>query len=70
MKKAFYILILRQIGNAGAHEIRTIGQQPIEGFSSKKEAEEHLEKLFKVGDYPFNKNNWESFMIDKLYTVK
>jgi len=70
MKKAFYILILRQIGNVGAHEIKKIDDQPKDGFVSEKAAEEHLKKLFKIGDYPFNKNNWESFMIDKLYTVK
>lgn len=50
MKKTFYILILRQIGNIGAHEIKKIDEQPKEGFISEKAAEEHLKNLFKIGD--------------------
>lgn len=68
MKKAFYILIMRQIGNVGAHEITKIEAQPKEGFVSEKAAEKHLKKLFDLGDYPFNKRNWECFVINKVYS--
>jgi hypothetical protein len=68
MDSAYYILILRQIGNIGAKEIFKIDDQPREGFSSESEAEKHLEKLFNEGKYPYD-NKWRyDFMISKLYS--
>lgn len=68
MDSAYYILILRQVGNIGAKEIFKIDDQPKEGFSSESEAEKHLEKLFNEGKYPYD-NKWRyDFMISKLYS--
>ena len=69
MKKAFYILILRQIGNIGANEIVQISDQPKEGFSTKIKATIHLKKLMKKGDYPFD-GYWFSFMIAEIFSKK
>ncbi|MEK6880231.1 MAG: hypothetical protein AABY22_11510 [Nanoarchaeota archaeon] len=67
MKSAFYILIMRQIGNVGANEIVKIKDQPKEGFVSEKSARNHLSQLMKNGDYPFDRN-WNLFMISELYS--
>lgn len=67
MDSAYYIMILRQVGNIGAKEIFKIDDQPKEGFDNESEAEKHLEKLFHEGKYPYD-NKWKySFMISKLY---
>jgi hypothetical protein len=67
MDSAYYIMILRQVGNIGAKEIHKIDDQPKEGFDNESEAEKHLEKLFHEGKYPYD-NKWRySFMISKLY---
>lgn len=68
MGSAYYIMILRQVGNIGAKEIFKIDDQPKEGFNNEPEAEKHLEKLFNEGKYPYD-NKWKySFMISKLYS--
>lgn len=64
MKTAWYIMILRQIGNVGAHEIKKFNHQPKEGFKSKKEAEMALvEVINKDGDF----FTWDSFTILQLW---
>lgn len=67
MKSNLYIVILRQIGNVGAHEIEKIKDQPKEGFDLTWQAEDHLRKLFNKKEYPFDRN-WVSFAIMKLYS--
>lgn len=67
MVSSYYILILRQIGNIGAHEIKKIDNQPEEGFLSEKDAENYLSKLIKEANYPFDTRWGHNYMISKLY---
>ena len=64
-KKGYFILMLSQIGNVGAHQVQKIDDQPKEGFSTAKEAEDELKKLLKTGKYPYDR--WYSFTVSKLY---
>lgn len=70
MVSSYYILILRQIGNIGAHEIKKIDNQPEEGFLSEKDAENHLGKLIKEGNYPFDSRWGNDCMISKIYKTQ
>jgi hypothetical protein len=70
MISSYYILILRQIGNIGAHEIKKIDNQPKEGFDSENDAEKHLNKLIKEGEYPFDSRWGNNCIISKIYKTQ
>ena len=69
MESAYYIVILRQIGNIGPNEITKIGDQPKEGFENEAQAEKHMFELSKSKKYPFDRG-WHSYSIMKLYRTK
>jgi hypothetical protein len=64
----WYILLLNQIGNVGAHQINRIKEQPKEGFPTEANAIRELEKLIENKGthwYP-----WDAFTISRLWTVQ
>lgn len=63
--KGYFITKLSQIGNAGAHQIQKIKEQPKEGFATQSMAEVELMKLIETKGtfyYP-----WDSFTILFLF---
>jgi len=41
----YFIYVYYQVGNIGSRDVRTIDEQPKDGFETEQEAEEHLIKL-------------------------
>lgn len=66
MTGAFYIVVLRQIGNIGANEIKKIEEQPAEGFATELLAEEYMSTARLHRFY----HKWYTFAIMKLYNFE
>jgi len=41
----YFIYVYYQVGNIGSRDVRTIDEQPKDGFETEQEAEQHLVKL-------------------------
>ena len=63
----YYIYVYYRIGNIGGEHVKTIGEQPKEGFETEPEAVAYLTKLIlaKKGYY-FNRD-WYKFTILKTW---
>ncbi len=63
----YFIYVYYQVGNIGSRDVRTIDEQPKDGFETEQEAEGHLIKLIlaKKG-YHFDRA-WYKFTILKTW---
>ena len=63
----YFIYVYYQVGNIGSRDVRTIDEQPKDGFETEQEAEHHLIKLIlaKTG-YHFDRP-WYKFTILKTW---
>lgn len=66
----YFIYVYYQVGNIGSRDVRTIDEQPKDGFETEAEAEQFLIKLMlgKKGYY-FDKN-WFKFTILKTWALQ
>ena len=63
----YFIYVYYQVGNIGSRDVKTIDEQPKDGFETEKEAEQHLINLIlaKKG-YHFDRA-WYKFTILKTW---
>ncbi len=63
----YFIYVYYQVGNIGSRDVKTIDEQPKDGFETEHEAEQHLIKLIlaKKG-YHFDRD-WYKFTILKTW---
>lgn len=63
----YFIYVFYQVGNIGNKEVKTINEQPKNGFETEQEAEEHLKKLILAKKGYFFDRNWYKFTIMKTW---
>ena len=63
----YYIYVYYRPGNIGSRDVKVIDEQPIDGFNTELEAEDHLKELIlaKTGQY-FDRD-WYKFTILKTW---
>ena len=63
----YFIYVYYQVGNIGSRDVKTIDEQPKDGFETEKEAEQHLIKLIEAKKgYHFDRA-WYKFTILKTW---
>jgi len=63
----YYIYVYYQVGNIGSRDVKTIDEQPKDGFETEQEAETHLVKLIEAKKgYHFDRG-WYKFTILKTW---
>jgi hypothetical protein len=67
MKTGWYIMLLSQIGNVGAHQIQKIKNQPEEGYITEGDALIALQ--IQIKDKTIFCYSWDSLTILKLYQL-
>jgi hypothetical protein len=63
----YYIYVYYQVGNIGSWTVKTIDEQPKEGFDTEKEAEQHLIKLIQAKKGIYFERDWYKFTILKTW---
>jgi predicted DNA-binding WGR domain protein len=63
----YYIYVYYKVGNIGGSEVKTIQEQPEDGFETEKEAEEHLIKLIQSKKGYYFDRPWYKFTILKTW---
>ena len=64
---SYYIYVYHNLGNTGGRSVRTIDEQPKEGFKTEEEAEYHLKKLILERTGCYFTRNWYKFTILKTF---
>jgi hypothetical protein len=63
----YFIYVYYQVGNIGSRDVKTIDEQPENGFKTEQEAEKHLIKLIQAKKgYHFDRS-WYKFTILKTW---
>jgi hypothetical protein len=63
----YFIYVFYRVGNVGSRDVKTINEQPEDGFETELEAEEHLKKLILSKKGHFFHRNWYKFTILKTW---
>ena len=63
----YFIYVFYQVGNIGSRDVKTIDEQPKDGFETEQKAEEHLKKLILAKKGYFFDRNWYKFTIMKTW---
>ena len=63
----YFIYVFYQVGNIGSRDVKTIDEQPKDGFETEQEAEEHLIKLILAKKGHFFGRSWYKFTIMKTW---
>ncbi len=63
----YFIYVFYQVGNIGSRDVKTIDEQPKDGFENERDAEEHLKKLILAKKGYFFDRSWYKFTIMKTW---
>lgn len=63
----YFIYVFYQVGNIGSRDVKTIDEQPKDGFETEQEAEKHLKKLILAKKGYFFDRSWYKFTIMKTW---
>jgi len=63
----YFIYVFYQVGNIGSRDVKTIDEQPKDGFETEQEAEQHLKKLILTKKGHFFNRDWYKFTIMKTW---
>jgi len=63
----YFIYVFYQVGNIGSRDVKTIDEQPKNGFETEQEAEQHLKKLILTKKGYFFDRDWYKFTIMKTW---
>ena len=63
----YFIYVFYQVGNIGSRDVKTIDNQPKDGFETEKEAEEHLKELILAKKGHYFDRDWYKFAIIKTW---
>jgi len=63
----YFIYVFYQVGNIGSRDVKTIDEQPKDGFETEQEAEKHLKKLILEKKGYFFDRDWYKFTIMKTW---
>ena len=63
----YFIYVFYQVGNIGSRDVKTIDEQPKDGFKTEQEAENHLKKLILAKKGQFFDRDWYKFTIMKTW---
>ena len=63
----YYIYVYYKVGNIGSRDVKTIDEQPKDGFETEQEAENHLIKLIEAKKGYYFDRAWYKFTIFKTW---
>ena len=63
----YFIYVFYQVGNIGSRDVKTINEQPRDGFETEQEADEHLKKLILAKKGNLFDRSWYKFTIMKTW---
>jgi hypothetical protein len=66
----YYIYTYWQQGNVGPKQVEILEDQPMEGFATEDQAEQHLLKLIEAREGRFFTRPWYNFTILKTWKSK
>lgn len=63
----YFIYVFYQVGNIGSRDVKTIDEQPEEGFDTEQKAQKHLIKLILAKKGYYFERDWYKFTILKTW---